>query len=675
MKFLNNMKIGMRLNLVLSLVMIVIIGTIGVITINLQKKKIQEDTDLRMKEQVDDLSRIIESELKDNSGDVKKSLGITEALLSRQGGIQFSNSQDANTSNWMINGNLLSNNSDFVDDINRLTGAAVSIFTKTSNGYLRISTSVKDKNGNRQIGTLVENSSEVVKTIESGAQFNGRSIVIDDWFLTSYSAIKFDDKVIGMLGMGVPEKDLSALKELFHSKKYFESGYPFVIDNEGNFIIHPTSEGKNSANDEFFKQLKSYGANEGKTKYEWQGKTKYQYFKFIESIQSYVSVSIYEQELFDIINRVRTIILIAILLGIGLFVLITSLISKSISKALQKGVALAKQISDGDLNTTIDLDQKDEVGELVTALNNMVVKLREIVGDIITGANSIASASQEISSTSQQLSQGANEQASSVEEVSSTMEQIAGNINQNTDNARQTESISTSALQGIQDVSERSAKAVDATRIISEKIMIINDIAFQTNILALNAAVEAARAGEHGRGFAVVAAEVRKLAERSKIAADEIVSIAHKSVDLVEGAGLKLNEILPEVNKTTKLVQEIAAASLEQSNGTDQVNSAIQQLNDVTQQNAAASEELATGAEELASQAEQLKDLILYFKVDSIKVNDDRFKTKVQNKTSKPEIRKAPITNFQRNKTIPKPTGKGVNIKLSSMDDSEFEKF
>jgi methyl-accepting chemotaxis protein len=309
------------------------------------------------------------------------------------------------------------------------------------------------------------------------------------------------------------------------------------------------------------------------------------------------------------------------------------------------------------------------------ALNSMVVKLREIVGDIITGANSIATASQQISSTSQQLSQGANEQASSVEEVSSTMEQIAGNINQNTDNARQTETISTSALQGIKDVSDRSAKAVEATRIISEKIMIINDIAFQTNILALNAAVEAARAGEHGRGFAVVAAEVRKLAERSKIAADEIVSIAHNSVEFVEGAGIKLNEILPEVNKTTKLVQEIAAASLEQSNGTDQVNSAIQQLNDVTQQNAAASEELATGAEELASQAEQLKDLILYFKVDSIQANDDRFKTKVQNKTWKQEIKKAPIANFQRGKSTLKPTGKGVNIKLSTTDNSEFERF
>ncbi|NJO69342.1 MAG: HAMP domain-containing protein, partial [Bacteroidetes bacterium] len=426
--------------------------------------------------------------------------------------------------------------------------------------------------------------------------------------------------VIGMLGVGFPEKDLSALKELFNSKKYFESGYPFVVDKEGNFIIHPKNEGKNFANEEFFKQLTSAGTETGKTFYEWEGRQKFQYFRYLPAIESYISVSIYEDELYSIVRQQRNTIILAILIGMGIFILINMQISRSIANGLRKGVNLAKQISEGDLNATIELDQKDEVGELVHALNTMVARLRDIVGNITTGANSIASASQQISSTAQQLSQGATEQASSVEEVSSTMEEIVGNISQNTDNARETESISEVALRGIEDVAGKSTQAVEATRIISDKIMIINDIAFQTNILALNAAVEAARAGEHGRGFAVVAAEVRKLAERSKIAADEIVGIAHRSVELVESAGLKLNEMLPEVNKTTKLVQEIAASSLEQSNGSGQVNSAIQQLNDVTQQNAAASEELATSAEELASQADQLKDLIMFFRIDSLKI-------------------------------------------------------
>jgi methyl-accepting chemotaxis protein len=266
------------------------------------------------------------------------------------------------------------------------------------------------------------------------------------------------------------------------------------------------------------------------------------------------------------------------------------------------------------------------------------------------------------------MSQGASEQASSVEEVSSTMEQIAANVEQNTENAQQTEKISISAQMGISEVSEGANKAVEASRVIAQKIQIINDIAFQTNILALNAAVEAARAGEHGKGFAVVAAEVRKLAERSKVAADEIVGLTQNSLELAEGAGSKMAEILPDIEKTTKLVQEIAAASLEQNNGAGQVNSAVQQLNSVTQQNAAASEELATNAEELASQAQQLKDLVSYFKVDDA----FHYETKKESKTVKTHQAELEVKD-----EVDKGNKKGTKIHIESEDvrDNEFESF
>ena len=289
-------------------------------------------------------------------------------------------------------------------------------------------------------------------------------------------------------------------------------------------------------------------------------------------------------------------------------------ITRMIVTPLRKGLNFASEIAAGNLDAVVDVDQKDEVGQLSKALNNMVHKLKGIVLNVIEGAENISSASSQMSGSSQEMSQGANEQASSAEEVSSSMEEMAANIQQNTDNAQQTEKIALKAANDVEDGSKAVNQTVESMKSIADKITIIGEIARQTNILALNAAVEAARAGEHGKGFAVVAAEVRKLAERSQQAANEIDVISKSSVDIAEKSGKLLAEIVPDIQKTSKLVQEISAASIEQNSGADQVNSAIQQLNQVTQQNAAASEEMATSSEELSAQADSLLETISYFK-------------------------------------------------------------
>ncbi len=326
---------------------------------------------------------------------------------------------------------------------------------------------------------------------------------------------------------------------------------------------------------------------------------------------------------------------ILIIVGLVLVIFFSLVIIRSITKSLNIADVAIRKIADGDLTTRIEINANDEIGKMLEKLKEMQAKLLDIVKNILIGADNIASASQQMSGSSQQMSQGANEQAASVEEVSSSMEEMSSNIDQNTDNAMGTEKIALAAAKGIKEGSEATNTAVISMKEIAEKIRIINDIAFQTNILALNAAVEAARAGEHGKGFAVVAAEVRKLAERSKVAADEIDELSKNGVSVAEKAGTTLNEIVPDIEKTAQMVQEIASASLEQRNGAEQVNNAMQQLNSVTQQNAAASEEMATSAEELSGQADQLKEIIEFFKIGENLTSSQQKRSKISKGHSK----------------------------------------
>ena len=275
-----------------------------------------------------------------------------------------------------------------------------------------------------------------------------------------------------------------------------------------------------------------------------------------------------------------------------------------------------KLFAKGDM--TIDIKPRSDKDEQIKALAEMIKAVGDIVREVQQSSDDIANASLQMSENSQQVSDGASEQASAAEEVSSSMEEMASIIQQNTENSQETEKIAVKVAQDIIEGNKNVAMTVLVMKKIAEKISIISDIAFQTNILALNAAVEAARAGEHGKGFAVVAAEVRKLAERSHLAANDINELTRSSVDVADKAGQLLESIVPDVQKTAKLVQEITAASLEQNAGANQINNAINQLNRVTQQNAASAEEMATSSEELSDQADNLKELISFYKVKDI---------------------------------------------------------
>ena len=296
--------------------------------------------------------------------------------------------------------------------------------------------------------------------------------------------------------------------------------------------------------------------------------------------------------------------------------LIAFWITYSITRPINSALNAANRIAEGDLTVKIESNSKDEIGLLMTAMQNMIGRLTQIIGEVRTAADNLSNAAGQVSATAQSLSQSSSEQAASVEETTSSMEQMSASITQNTENAKITDGMAAKAAKEATEGGEAVTQTVDDMKSIASKIGIIDDIAYQTNLLALNAAIEAARAGDHGKGFAVVAAEVRKLAERSQVAAQEIGDLASSSVKQAERAGTLLTEMVPTIRKTSDLVQEIASASQEQSSGVGQINSAMGQLNQATQQNASASEELAATAEELGSQAEQLQQTMTFFTLD-----------------------------------------------------------
>lgn len=438
------------------------------------------------------------------------------------------------------------------------------------------------------------------------------------------SPIYKGEELIGVLIFQVPSDKVSGIMNI--SEGLGETGESFVIGEDHYYRTQSRFTDDNSI---LTKQdvsepakLALQGTETGVGMYEIHGKTKLVSYAPLKidgtNFRWGVLTHIDEQEILQAVDSMLLNTFIILAFASGLIILVAWMFAKGIMRPIDNVSSVMKSLAQGDLSVKITEQYSGTLERMKADVNESMDKLNSVMSSVTANSGQLLTAATQVSATSSSLSQSASEQASGVTQVSASIEQMAASIKQNSDNAGSTNTIAKESAAAAEQGGSAVEETVVAMRKIAERISIIEDIAYQTNLLALNAAIEAARAGEHGKGFAVVASEVRKLAERSQVAASEISGLTGDSSEVAEKAGTLLEKMVPDITKTANLVQDISAASEEQAGGVGQITTAIQQLDKVTQQNASSAEELSAVSEEMTAQAQELQQLISFFSLKGL---------------------------------------------------------
>ncbi|PWB56810.1 MAG: hypothetical protein C3F06_00870 [Candidatus Methanoperedenaceae archaeon] len=684
--------------LILSIIPVTIIGLYAY---NEASISLNKEVQNKLEEQVKLEKDSIETTFTLSQNNVNSSLGVAKAQFYSRGKPSISDGKMQLGENYVVNGNF-----EIVDSVKNMVGGTATVFQVIGDEAVRVSTNVINTDGSRAVGTKV--SKPVYDAvIMRGETYYGRAWVVNAWYLSAYEPIKDSSgKTIGILYVGVPEDPfINLIKQKMKDIVVGETGYLYVIDSKGNLIIHPNREGENLLEYDFIKKITE--TKEGYIEYPWEGRDKVVAYTYYEPRDWIIASGSYIDDFNGPIKAIRNGLILAILFFSIVGSVFGMWFSKTITKPINAMLKVSNKVASGDLTVKLNSRSKDEIGQLFAALGIMTQNMRDVLGKVQRSAFDVASTAQQlsasseemkassdqISNTTQDIAKGVSQQSSKMAQVSNAMKSMSESVQQVASNSERAAQGATAASTTAQQVGKMSGdvaskmteirSTVDNSAIvikqldgksqqIGEIISVITNIADQTNLLALNAAIEAARAGEHGRGFAVVAEEVRKLAEESGKAANQITALikdiqqgTQKAVVSMEqgtktvGEGSKtigetvtaINQIVEAAADVAAMVQEIAAAAKQQSVSVEEVTSSVEDLSAISEQSAAGTQEtsaaaqeqtasmdqLVNAAQELAKLSEELQAEVNKFKLDNVASAASGKDKKVQERTSPKE--------------------------------------
>ena len=517
---------------------------------------------------------------------------------------------------WMLGTHQMQGDVPFCSTLSQASdGRQLTIFQKSSEGYVRICTSIKKSDGTYAIGTMIDLNSAVAKTVERGEVFYDRTTILGKDYIATYKPFYIDGRIAGMLFTGSEINDVLMQNREFGAAKILGNGFALWINNQNECVMRPNESWKTLPSDAWQQVRDKKDGEVGKATFKKDGTWYEMIYIYDKNLSNFISFVYPESDKLQGIGKILWPMSVAISIIILIILFVINFILKGVINKIggepDHVREIVGNIAKGDFRQ--EKNARNATG-ILRSCTDLAKDLGDMLKNIISGADNISNLSGEVTNATQLLSQNANEQAATADQIVQSVSYIQQEITNNTSNTREAKSIAHKISGDVKNIQQAQNDSLVSVRDISEKIQIINDIAFQTNILALNAAVEAARAGEHGKGFAVVASEIRKLAEKSKNSANAIIEGAANSLKATETSTEMLNTIVPSIQKSTDLISEIEESGNSQTDAISQIEDIVKQLNASIQGNAAASEELAVNAEQLNGQADSFRESTTVFK-------------------------------------------------------------